>query len=520
MSKIALKSITSLLVLVSILSCENEYSDVGSDLINSIEVQPDYISENIVAYSEKHNSVQAIGFRNLFLGTYDDPVYGKSEAKILTQLNLPQTNPDFGRAPIVDSVVMTIPFFSREVEVNQYELDSIFGDGSFRINVYQSNQFLRELNPGSDGDFQERQLYYTDQLSDFESNIEQEPLVTSQVIRPSSSTRAVTLIETSFNGNKDTVNRSPRIRVKLPIQYFEDKIINAPNPEVLASNNAFKNYLRGFLLEAEQQSAESTMGMFDFNNADANITMYYKNEIQETNNEGEINVTTRYNEFVMNFVGIKMNLYENEFNVDLSTQNTTEGEENLYLKGGEGSSAVLELFSGPDLDGNGVSDELDELRENRWLINEASIDLYLNQDIAPSSMNRSRRVFLFNLEDEETLEDFTRDPTATENPFSSRQVHFGILREDDEGNFFYRIRMTYFINNLLNGDQENVKLGLYVSSNVNDFNVEKTRFSGENISENIHRGMIGTPRGVVIHGNRSADTEKRLKLRIIYTETN
>jgi hypothetical protein len=316
------------------------------------------------------------------------------------------------------------------------------------------------------------------------------------------------------------VSRSPRIRIKLPNQYFEDEIINASNSEVLASNNAFKNYFRGLFLEAEQQSGEATMGMFDFNNPDANVTIYYRNQIQETNSEGETVNANRFNEFVMNFNGIKMNLYENEFNVDLSNQNKTEGEENLYLKGGQGSSAVLQLFAGPDLDGNGVPDELDELRENQWLINEASIDLYLNDDIAPSSMNRNRRVFLFNLDDEQVLEDFTRDPTASENPFQSRQVHLGILREDEDGNPFYRVRITYFVNNILNNNQDNPRLGLYVTSNVNDSNLERTRNFGDNVSSNVHRGMLGTPRGVVIHGNRSSNEAKKLKLRIIYTETN
>lgn len=521
MSKFALRSVASLIVLTFLFSCENEYSEVGTGLINSIEVQPDYENKNIVAYSEKHNSIQAIGFRNLFLGKYDDPFFGQSEAKVLTQLSLTQSSPNFRENPIVDSVVMTLPLFSREVQQGEYELDSVYGNGSFKLNIYQSNQFLRELDPGPDGDFQNRQIYFTDQLNDFRSNIESTPIVTSQVIKPSELTKQVILAQRLVNGDIDSLRLSPRIRIKMPVQYFEDKIINASNSEVLASNNAFKNYLRGFLIEAEQQQeTEFNMTMFDFQNGDANITIYYKNETEQTNDEGEVTTSTSYSRFALSFDGIKMNLYENEFNVDLSNQNTTEGEENLYLKGGVGSSAVIKLFTGPDLDGNGISDELEELREKQWLINEASLDLYLNEDEAPSPKNRNPRVFLFNIDDELVLEDYTRDPTASESPSLSRQVHLGILREDENGDPFYRIRITYFINNLLNNDADNVRLGLYVSSNINESNVIRTRDSEQNVSENVHRGMLGTPRGVVIHGNRSSNEAKKLKLRIIYTETN
>jgi hypothetical protein len=215
-----------------------------------------------------------------------------------------------------------------------------------------------------------------------------------------------------------------------------------------------------------------------------------------------------------------LNLYDNNFNVDLSNQNIEEGEENIYLKGGEGSSAVIELFTGPDTDGNGVSDELDQLRENNWLINEANLNLYINEEIAPSSKNRINRVFITNVEDQIVLEDYRRDPTAADNPNTSRQVHLGPLNIDENGDPFYKIRLTSYINNVLNNDSTNVKLGLYVSSNVNQTSLVTTRNSQLEVSELLPRSMIETPRGIVIHGNQSAVEAKKLKLKIFYTETN
>lgn len=520
MSKIAIRSLASILVLTLLFSCENEYSEVGTDYINSIQVQPPYESENIVAFSEKHNAIQANGLRNYFIGHYSDPVYGMSETKLLTQLGLAETNPNFGTNPVIDSVVMTLPFYSRQIEENEFELDSVYGNGSFKLNVYQSNQFLRDLDPGQNGDFQDRQLYYTNQLDQFNSNIETEPVVTSDIIKPTDLTDPVVLVETTFDGSLDTLNLSPRIRIKMPNEYFNEKIINAPNPEVLASNAAFRNYLRGFLIEAEQQQPVMSMSMFDFQNADANITIFYRNEVEVENDEGATTVETRYNQFVLNFNGIKLNLYNNNFNVDLTSQDTIQGEENIYLKGGEGSSGIIKLFAGPDSDGDGISDELEELRSNGWLINEANLDLYINEEVAPNSKNRLNRIFLFNLDDEEVLEDYLRDPTASENPTTSRFIHLAPLDEDDNGDLFYRIRLTSHINNVINSDSTNVKLGVYVAPNVNQQNFLKTQNSQLGISENVPSSMMETPRGIVIHGNQSATESKKMKLRIIYTETN
>ncbi|GAA0754337.1 DUF4270 domain-containing protein [Psychroflexus lacisalsi] len=520
MSKIAIRSLASILVLTLLFSCENEYSEVGTDYINSIQVQPPYESENVVAFSEKYNAIQTNGLRNYFIGHYSDPVYGMSETKLLTQLSLTQTNPNFGSNPVIDSVVMTLPFYSRQIEEDEYELDSVYGNGSFKLNVYQSNQFLRDLDPGQNGDFQDRQLYYTNQLDQFNSNIESEPVVASEIIKPTDLTDPVVLVETTFDGSLDTLNLSPRIRIKMPNEYFNEKIINAPNPEVFSSNAAFRNYLRGFLIEADQQQPVMSMSMFDFQNADANITIFYRNEVEEENDEGEMTVETRYNQFVLNFNGIKLNLYNDNFNVDLTSQDTIQGEENIYLKGGEGSSGIIKLFAGPDTDGDGISDELEELRSNDWLINEANLDLYINEEVAPNSKNRINRVFLFNLDDEEVLEDYLRDPTASENPFTSRLVHLAPLDENDNGDLFYRIRLTSHINNVINNDSTNVRLGVYVVPNVNQQNFLKTQNSQLGISENVPSSMMETPRGIVIHGNQSATESKKMKLRIIYTETN
>jgi len=83
MYKVTLRSLASVFALVLLLSCENEYSEVGTDFINSLEVPPAYELENLVTYSEKYTSIQTNGFNNFFLGGYVDPVFGISKLKFL-----------------------------------------------------------------------------------------------------------------------------------------------------------------------------------------------------------------------------------------------------------------------------------------------------------------------------------------------------------------------------------------------------------------------------------------------------
>ena len=76
-----------------------------------------------------------------------------------------QYHPDFGENAVLDSVILTIPYFSRGVETSDddditYELDSIYGDSPIKISIYRNNFFLRSFDPY--GEFDDTQKYYYD----------------------------------------------------------------------------------------------------------------------------------------------------------------------------------------------------------------------------------------------------------------------------------------------------------------------------------------------------------------------
>ena len=60
----------------------------------------------------------------------------------------------------------------------------------------------------------------------------------------------------------------------------------------------------------------------------------------------------------MNFSGNLINLFDNENPIDVGLIDQTNGNENIYLRGGEGIITTLDLFSGSITNNNG--DEISE----------------------------------------------------------------------------------------------------------------------------------------------------------------
>jgi len=158
---------------------------------------------------------------------------------------------------------------------------------------------------------------------------------------------------------------------------------------------------------------------------------------------------------------------------------------------------------------------------SRRLINEANLILYVDQELVEG--NEPERLYLYDLNNYQPLVDYAADVIIQNVPRLSISSHLGILqREDDDPNgdgIKYVMRVTRHLNNLIERDSTNLRLGLAVSSNVN---LESGSTQGdvqaiEGSEELVPLSSIVSPRGTVIHGNATTETEKRLKLKIFYT---
>ena len=176
-------------------------------------------------------------------------------------------------------------------------------------------------------------------------------------------------------------------------------------------------------------------------------------------------------------------------------------------------------------------DQLDSLKQLDWLVNEANLTFYVNQQLADNGEKEPERIFVYDLNNNTILFDYTIDFTqnATD-PVNSRILHLGRLTrtqnesgsttDEEETGIFYKIKMTEYVKNIIQNDSTNTRIGVAVSPNVEilgDLNA-KTSNSSEDVTVPFAAPL--SPEGTVLHSNLSPNEDKRLKLRIYYTEPN
>lgn len=517
--------ITAVLAVFStITGCDEDFSEVGGEIINNpSNVQ---IGEyEVDAYSQKLNSVQTNNLADYFLGVSEHPVYGQSIASLTSEVRLSTLNPTFGENVVMDSVVLTIPYYSTladeadEADDDGYTLDSIYGGGSFKISVYETNFLLNDLDP--DDGFETRQKYYSDQQNLIEQNIIGNAIYVEENFKPSK--LGYDSYEVGEEGT-DTITKGPAFRLKLPTEYFKTKIIDREGSSVLSSNNDFRNYFRNLFFKSEANGTEGSQFLLNMNTQDAKITLYYKSDRPGADDTVEEDVRGSY---TLSLSGNKVNTYKGEFPEgviqEIQQQSVTTGAENLYLKGQEGSMAVIELF--PD------QAVLDDLKSQDLLVNEANLTFYVNEDLY--SGDQPNRLYLYDLTNNTIISDYALDIAVNiTNPnLSLTTFSTPLTTGEDENGKFYKIRITNYVSNLINNDGDKVKLGLVVVPNINSVvsrgqqgAVVGSLFSATretpDFIDRVSTGTLLAPKGTVLYGNTSSNEDKRLKLRIYYTNFN
>ena len=187
--------------------------------------------------------------------------------------------------------------------------------------------------------------------------------------------------------------------------------------------------------------------------------------------------------------------------------------------------AVIDLFGGEDLDGNGFSDELDDFKSQKenWLINEAHILIYEDDSfITASDENHTYdRIYVYDVKNNTPLIDYVFDSTNESDPYNSIISHLGQRTEDANGKVKYKIRVTEHINNILLRDSTNTKLGLVLSTNVNSVQNSEILDSEDETVTAIPSGSVVNTKGTVLYGsNSNVPEDKRIQLQIFYTEAN
>ena len=254
----------------------------------------------------------------------------------------------------------------------RFDLDSIFSftnQDRFHLTVRPSDYYLRDNDPKTD--FLESQAYFSDKQSVFEpflgNSLFDGPVVISdfQYVTYNEDDPTTPDVDESLTIDVSQ-SRDPGILVELDKSFFQDRIVDLEGYEALRSQSNFKDHLRGLHLSID--ASDDLMLLLDLSTAFIEIEYEYDS----------INTQDATDTFRLNFItgsaqgftqGIAVNTWEYE-RLMPTTSNESILPNRMYLKGGNGSVVQFEL----------PQRVIDEAKQNNWLINEASLEFYVDQE--------------------------------------------------------------------------------------------------------------------------------------------
>ncbi len=288
-----------LILTILIYSCNKEPDLLGSD------IQPPSDKLNlsftdsvaIIAYSVKEDTINTNGLSQNVIGWLNDPIFGKIQAGIATQLNLSSRSVSFGTDAQVDSVVLVIAF------------RGFYGDTNAAVNfkVYEINE---DLNVNNSYNQNHTLNYFSKPL-----NNNPNEYITSR-------------INTVQFSNSDTV--LPAFRIRLTNEWAKRKIIDKSGSPEIDNNDNFKAYCKGIYITAENAYKLGHLLYLGINKSiKSGIFVYYHNstgvkdpfQLIVEDDCARINL---YNHF--NYTGAVSDL-QNQIN-----GNTLLGAEKIYLQ--------------------------------------------------------------------------------------------------------------------------------------------------------------------------------------------
>ena len=405
-----------------------------------------------------------------------------------------------------------------------YEIDSLMGNSTakFKLKVNELDYYLRAYDPESN--FERYQKYYSNNeiasnftgtvLFDDEIEINSKELVFWKEDDP----------ETPDEDESEAIKErlTPRIRVSLDKDFFQKKIIDNEGSQDLANNENFKLFIKGLVIKAYDFSDPLLM-ILNFDEAEVRLVYgYQKYDKKDTPDDTSDDVVEESEEtYKLNMSGYKINSFKNDpYPASIFTEvyDTINNPKSVYLKGGEGVMAEIELFKNDD----GI-DILEEIRAKQWLVNEANLSMYIDKDMLSSNggIIEPSRLYLYDIKSKAPVIDYFIDNTSGPKEYQNKVIHGGLIEldEDDKG-LMYKIRISEHIKNVIRKDSTNVRLGLVVSSDISSsMNIE---VDTSDLMTFIPSSTAINPLGTVLIGpSPSAENySKRMRLNLYYTEVN
>lgn len=508
--------LTSLLFLfIGVISCENEFEDLGSNIISNNKFDVDefqldvQLSNSPIERIQTDNISQRIG--QYLLGVLNNPSYEKLEASIVSQVRMPLGVPkvvdqEYGADTTVvtkiDTVFLKLPY---QATLNNpdtgsaiYEIDSVFGnrDAAFQVNVYQSNTFINRFNPSDPSKinaiFSDAEIEKTgaplNHVLNYPFQVSQNDTILA--IKRLLHDNTVYEIDT-FKVNPSNVFSTsvPFARIPLNKQRIKELFLDKYESAEFTTQEDFNNYFRGIIIEASGD--DGPLAGFNFNNPsevlNPSIEIFYTNTVI-ANGNAVVDTIKKNDSFVLS--GFQFNLFNGENKV-YPVNNE------VKVQGVIGSEATVSLFD---------RDQINALRANNWLINDASLTVYINPS-SDTTLVPSRLTAYKSSGGNPPILSQIKDAYSE----AANTGIDGVLVRDANGKYEkYTFKITDYISDILSGATD-----YSPDLKIKVFNATDLPFSE---TDTIFRNYSWNPKAVTLLNQDPANGNKKATLKISYSE--
>lgn len=385
------------LLMAFCVSCSDEVSGLGWNLLDDTEGAVFNDTTTVVAYSQLEDTIRTNGLTSNMVGSLQDPVFGNSSAAICAQFALGSSTVNFGANPVVDSVVLTL------------QVSSCYGDTNSRVGI-RVYQLLDHLSTTD--------IYYQNSVVAYDPT----PL--------NYSLQGYT-VQPHLPVIVDTNSLSPHLRIRLS-QAFGQYLLN--NQHQLNTSTSFQRVFKGLRIAAVSHTGSTGyMLTTSLTSSLSGITLYYHNEHQ----------SSAKHTFPCNARCARFTQFEHDYDASTNEQFVAEvlqgqhfvGENVLFV---QGTGGVKTIISFPYLQ------DAFKQYDNRVVINRAELVM---SNVAPweaAALATPNALALQGIRKSDGAIAYIPDDEV----YTSSAYYGGIY---DESKFEYRFRVTKFVQDLING---------------------------------------------------------------------
>lgn len=291
------------LILIILVSCNKEPDKIGLDLQTPEDkIKVHYTDQSvIVGYSVYEDSVRTDETPVSLLGSYLDPVFGKTTASFNTQVRLTQNGHTFGTNPFLDSVIII------------FQYNGYYGDTTTPLTL-RAYELSEKINIDSS--------YYSDDVVQ-NTGVE----VANMTFQPMPKT------SDTVNGEKEL----PQLQIRLSDD-LGNKFLNEPS-SAFSDNTAFLDFFYGLNFTIDSVNDGGSILYFNLMASNSKMIIYYSNDDQDS-----LEFDFAINEKAARFINYSHNYgvsQDDNFKKQLIDGDTLEGNKKIYLQSMGGVKAKL-----------------------------------------------------------------------------------------------------------------------------------------------------------------------------------